>query len=86
MNDITTSGASSIENVSVSNLAKHVQSLADRITELEQEVTEKENRINELEEQVTKQAPIEWRGEEKKAENIWVGPYPPGKAVERHGE
>jgi hypothetical protein len=86
MSDTTTSGASSIQNVSVNDLTKHVQSLTDRIDDLEQEVAEKEDRINKLEEQATKQAPIEWRGEEKKAANLWVGPYPLGKAVERHGE
>ncbi|SIR87934.1 hypothetical protein SAMN05421858_4286 [Haladaptatus litoreus] len=68
--------------IAIENLAKHVQSLTDRIDDLEHEVAEKDQRIEELEAQTT----IEWRGEEKKAENLWVGPYPLGKAVERHGE
>ncbi|WP_227380341.1 hypothetical protein [Haladaptatus halobius] len=85
MSNTTTSGASSaldLDKCSVSDLAERVQSLTDRIDDLEQEVAEKDQRIEELEEQ----APIEWRGEAKKAENLWVGPYPLGKAVERHGE
>ena len=52
MSDSTTSGASTLESVSVSDLAKHVQSLSDRVDDLEQEVAEKDERINELEQQV----------------------------------
>jgi uncharacterized coiled-coil protein SlyX len=52
MSDTTTSGASSIENVSVSDLAKHVQSLIGRVDDLEQEVAEKDEQINELEQRV----------------------------------
>ncbi|WP_227778011.1 hypothetical protein [Haladaptatus pallidirubidus] len=84
MSNTTTSGASSSpdeSNISVSDLAKHIQSLTDRIDDLEQEVAKKDERIEELEAQAT----IEWRGDAKKAENLWVGPYPLGKAVERHG-
>ncbi|EFW94240.1 hypothetical protein ZOD2009_00370 [Haladaptatus paucihalophilus DX253] len=89
MSNPTTFGASSVlddNDVSISDLAKHVQTLTDRIQDLEQEVAEKDERINELEEQVTNQASVEWRGEAKKAANLWVGPYPLGKAVARHGE
>jgi uncharacterized coiled-coil protein SlyX len=54
MSDTATSGASSAlnDNASVSDLAKHVQSLTDRIDDLEQEVAEKDERINELEQRV----------------------------------
>jgi chromosome segregation ATPase len=53
MSNTTDSGASSaLENVSVSDLAKHVQSLTDRIDDLEQEVAEKDERIDELEQRV----------------------------------
>jgi chromosome segregation ATPase len=84
MSDTTISGVSSNldGDVSVSDLAEHVQSLTERIDDLERKVAEKDERIEKLEEQAT----IEWRGETKKAANLWVGPYPLGKAVERHGE
>jgi peptidoglycan hydrolase CwlO-like protein len=52
MSDTTTSGASTLEKVSVSDLAKHVQSLSDRVDDLEQEVAEKDERIDNLEQQV----------------------------------
>ncbi|WP_231187802.1 hypothetical protein [Haladaptatus sp. DYF46] len=54
MSDTTTSGASSVldDDVSVSDLVEHVQTLTDRIGNLEQEVAEKEERINDLEQRV----------------------------------
>lgn len=53
MSNTTTSGASStLENVSVTDLAKHVQTLTDRVDDLEQEVAEKDKRIDELEQRV----------------------------------
>ncbi|WP_435159848.1 hypothetical protein [Haladaptatus sp. DFWS20] len=52
MSDPATSGASTLENVSISDLAKHVQSLSDRVDDLEQEVAEKDKRIDELEQRV----------------------------------
>ncbi|GAA0249584.1 hypothetical protein ACFFQF_31775 [Haladaptatus pallidirubidus] len=53
MSNTTTSGASSaLENVSVTDLAKHVQSLTDRVDDLEAEVAEKDERIDELEQRV----------------------------------
>lgn len=88
MSNITTSGASCTfddDDLSVSDLADHIQTLTDRINELEEEIAKKDKRIDELEEDVTGQASVEWRGESKKAENLWVGSYPLGKAVERHG-
>ncbi|WP_423746588.1 hypothetical protein V5735_18845 [Haladaptatus sp. SPP-AMP-3] len=51
MSDTTTSGASSTEIVSISDLAKHVQSLTDRVDDLEEEAAEKDERIDELEAQ-----------------------------------
>ncbi|SIR87191.1 hypothetical protein SAMN05421858_4219 [Haladaptatus litoreus] len=52
MSDPTTSGATTLENVLISDLAKHVQSLSDRIDDLEEEVTQKDERIDELEQRV----------------------------------
>ncbi|WP_227356020.1 hypothetical protein [Haladaptatus salinisoli] len=53
MSNTTPSGASSaLENLSITDLAKHVESLTDRVDDLEQEVAEKDERINELEGQV----------------------------------
>jgi chromosome segregation ATPase len=52
MSDSTTSEATTLENVSISDLAKHVQSLTDRIDDLEQEVAEKDERIDDLEQRV----------------------------------
>jgi vacuolar-type H+-ATPase subunit I/STV1 len=53
MSNTTPSGASSaLENVSVTDLAKHVQSLTDRVDDLEQEVAEKDERIDDLEQRV----------------------------------
>ncbi|WP_227379913.1 hypothetical protein [Haladaptatus halobius] len=53
MSNTTTSGASStLENVSVTDLAKHVQSLTNRIDDLEQEVTEKDEQIESLQQYV----------------------------------
>ena len=55
MSDPTTSGASSVlddSDVSISDLAKHVQSLSDRVDDLEVEVAEKDERIDELEQRV----------------------------------
>ena len=48
MSNTTTSGAPTLENISTSDLAKHVQSLTDRTDDLEQEVTEKDQRIANL--------------------------------------
>jgi uncharacterized coiled-coil protein SlyX len=53
MSNTTPSGASSaLENVSITDLAEHVQSLTDRVDDLEQEAAEKDERIDELEGQV----------------------------------
>ncbi|MFH5802176.1 hypothetical protein [Haladaptatus sp. CMAA 1911] len=55
MSNPTTSGASSVlddNDVSVSDLVDHVQSLTDRVDNLEQEVAEKDERIDELEQRV----------------------------------
>ena len=55
MSNPTMSGASSVlddNDISVSDFAKHVQSLSDRVDDLEQEVAEKDERINELEQRV----------------------------------
>ena len=52
MSDPTMSGASTLENVSISDLAKHVQSLADRVDDLERKVAEKDERIGDLEQRV----------------------------------
>ncbi|WP_435158924.1 hypothetical protein [Haladaptatus sp. DFWS20] len=51
MSETTTSGASSVldADLSVSDLADHIQTLTDRIDDLEQEVAEKDERIEELE-------------------------------------
>ncbi|WP_423743125.1 hypothetical protein V5735_00225 (plasmid) [Haladaptatus sp. SPP-AMP-3] len=50
MSNTTPSGASNaLENVSVTDLAKHVQSLTDRVDDLEQQVAEKDERIDDLE-------------------------------------
>ena len=47
MGDTTTSGASSgiDDNISISDLVEHVETLTDRIDDLEQEVTEKDRQI-----------------------------------------
>ncbi|WP_231188997.1 hypothetical protein [Haladaptatus sp. DYF46] len=55
MSDSTTSGASSVlddNDVSISDLAKHIRSLTDRVDDLEAEVAEKDKRIDELEQRV----------------------------------
>ena len=52
MSNTTTSEAITLENVSISDLAKHVQSLTDRVDDLEAEVAEKDERIDELEQRV----------------------------------
>ena len=59
MSNTTTSGASTLENVSISDLAKHIQSLSDRVDDLEAEVAEKDERIDNLEARV---AALEARG------------------------
>lgn len=45
MSNTTTSRVSTLENASVSDLAKHIQSLTDRVDELEQEVAKKDKQI-----------------------------------------
>ncbi|WP_254663340.1 hypothetical protein [Haladaptatus sp. W1] len=52
MSDTATSGASTLENVSISDLAKHIQSLSDRVDDLEAEVAAKDERIDDLEQRV----------------------------------
>ncbi|WP_227357286.1 hypothetical protein [Haladaptatus salinisoli] len=69
MSNTTPSGASSaLENVSVTDLAKHVQSLTDRVDDLEQEVAEKDERIADLrmnfEQKTTRIEELEQRIEE----------------------
>lgn len=88
MSDTTTSAVSTCtdDNVSINNLANHVQTLTDRIDELEQEVAKKDDRIDELESQQDQQFAIELRGVESpkdaEIEDIWIAGHPIGNMLQ----
>ncbi|WP_435158551.1 hypothetical protein [Haladaptatus sp. DFWS20] len=72
MSNPATSGASTLENVSTSELAKHVQTLANSITELKAEVAEKDERIDDLEQRVD-ELEAEQNTQEKRMDALGVG-------------
>ncbi|MCO8245316.1 hypothetical protein [Haladaptatus sp. AB643] len=74
MSNTTTSAVSicAAEDVSVSDLAEHVQTLADSITELKAEVAEKDERIDDLEQQVD-ELEAEQNTQEKRMDALGMG-------------
>lgn len=72
-------------NECIAELEAIIRSEREEKEQLREELAAKEERIEALEQESEERATVEWRGDENQAKNLWVGNYPLGKAVKRHG-